>query len=125
MSEPAAEPGRIPGTVTAAVVLLYLGGGVALLAAVLGFVAGAIGLGAVLFVIGALNVWLGYQLRQRKQWARVTMLVLSALGAVASVVQWAASGRNAVAGLVWAAVYLTLLMTPTARAWFRPQETDR
>ncbi|MBO0867888.1 MAG: hypothetical protein J2P15_04930 [Micromonosporaceae bacterium] len=119
MSEPASDPARVPGTVTAAVVLLYFGGGVALLFAVLAIIAGAPAPGVVYFIVGAVNLWLGYQLRQRKRWARTALLVLSAIAAVAALVQWATTGPNALAALVWAAVFLALLMTPNARAWFR------
>jgi hypothetical protein len=121
VSEPAvaAAPGRAspPAVIQVFVILLYIGGGLVVLAALtrvwhspVQLVTLAIGLG---YLLLARKVQLG------RRWARILMLVLCGIGVVkaAFVFAFGPGVVEAVSALAWPVVYVILLNTKDARAW--------
>jgi hypothetical protein len=78
---------------------------------------------------GSILAWLIVQIARRRNWARITYLILAVLGDVDSVSSWQSSRSLYhvhpsvlvldVAGLVLEAIGLCLLFTKAANAWYR------
>ncbi|MEV4619529.1 hypothetical protein AB0J74_12570 [Asanoa sp. NPDC049573] len=109
-----------PGTVLAAAILLYVGGGLTALAAVVGLARGPLLVSLIYLPLGALYLALGRAVQTGRPWARVAVLVLCGLGIAFALVRLVASGpAEALSGLAWPVVYAILVNTESARAWFR------
>jgi hypothetical protein len=80
-----------------------------------GFViAGALAFVAVLWLV------IARQLQTGRQWARITVLLLSVLSIAATVYDWyQLHDRELLPGLVLPVLFLLLLNTRAARSWFR------
>ena len=75
--------------------------------------------GAIAFA-GLITIVLGRKLQRGRQWARILMIIWTLLGIAAAVFSTVYSGDiRAAAGVTFPALYLILLNTPAARAWFR------
>jgi len=105
--------------VQATAILLYAGGAITLLSALVGAVRGRPA--ALLYaVLGALYLLLARKIQLGRPWARRTVLVLCVIGLALGLLRLAAAGPQ---GALWSVgspvVYAVLLFTPPARAWFR------
>jgi len=124
---PSGRPAR-PGIVTAAAVLLYVGGGLGALGGLLevtggGFLGGAFGgiaivLGLVMLAVGALEIYAGVQVLALREQGRVIGLALAAIGALLSLLQIGAAPGSAIIGLAINGFILYALVT-TASAFHR------
>jgi hypothetical protein len=78
-------------------------------------------IGAVLVFGGLLALVIGRKIQRGRQWARVLVLVLSALSIVGTLYTGLVRGgeTNALTGLVVPVIYMVLLNTAAARSWFR------
>jgi len=89
---------------------------------------------AIVFIMNlggiAVRVWLLLKVWQRRNWARITLAVLVAVGVLTQVVGWTATMRLVQlqwnSSMIWliaqplvAVVSLALLFTPSANRWFR------
>jgi cytochrome c oxidase subunit IV len=129
-----------PGSVTGAAVILFVSAGLALLACCgINALAGEADLNdsdqdlllvysAVLVVVSLLNILFGYHILQGRQWARVTTIVLCALGIVGSVVSLfiaaggeasSSDGLSTCFGIVLNVVIIILLSGERASDYFR------
>jgi hypothetical protein len=105
---PAGSPAR-PQMVTAAAVLLFIGGGLGILAGLLAVTGGGIlggGLGGVAIVfglfslaVGGLQIYAGVQVLALKEQGRIIAIVLAAIGLALSLLQIGASPGGAIIGL--------------------------
>jgi hypothetical protein len=127
----AVRPAAPPPLVTVLAILLYIGGGLVIVNALLGLgSAGAVtgmlpAWGQALY--GALYVGLARALQVGSGRARLIALALCWIGLGVAVVYLFAQGpQAAVAQGVWPAVYLTLLTRSSVREWFaaRPTASD-
>jgi hypothetical protein len=126
-SGPSGSPAR-PGIVTAAAVLLFIGGGLGILGGLLGvtgggFIGGGLGglaivLGLVTLAVGALEIYAGVQVLALKEQGRVIGLALAAIGALLSLLQIGAAPGSAIIGLAINGFILYALVT-TASAFHR------
>ncbi|HXF73096.1 MAG TPA: hypothetical protein VNO79_10860 [Actinomycetota bacterium] len=124
---PSGSPAR-PGLVTAAAVLLFIGGGLGALGGLLavtggGFVGGGLGgiaivLGLVMLAVGALEIYAGVQVLALKEQGRMIGLVLAAIGALLSLLQLGAVPGSAIVGLAINGFVIYALVT-TASAFHR------
>lgn len=124
---PSGSPAR-PGIVTAAAVLLFVGGGLGALGGLLavtggGFLGGAFGgiaivLGLVMLAVGALEIYAGVQVLALKEQGRVIGLALAAIGALLSLLQLGAAPGSAIVGLAINGFVIYALVT-TASAFHR------
>ncbi len=124
---PSGGPTR-PGIVTAAAVLLFVGGGLGALGGLLavtggGFLGGAFGgiaivLGLVMLAVGALEIYAGVQVLALKEQGRVIGLALAAIGALLSLLQLGAAPGSAIIGLAINGFVIYALVT-TASAFHR------
>jgi dolichol kinase len=108
-----------PGTVLAAAILLYIGGGLAILSGVIGLGRSALLFALLNLVLGALYVGLARAVQTGRSWARTVVLVLSGLAIAVALVRLVAGGPGAIGALAWPIAYAVLLCTDSARAWFR------
>jgi hypothetical protein len=119
-----------PASVHLVAILQYLGGlALVVIAALMLLVAGggrlrtgAIPVAALLVFVGLVVIAIGRKLQRGRQWARVLVIVLSALSIAGTLYDGlVATGThtNALGGLVFPVLYLVLLNTPAARSWFR------
>jgi hypothetical protein len=117
----------VPGVVLATVVLLYVGGGLVVLTALVNghwkTLAEQLTNGSAVG-FGALNIVLAYHLYKRRRWARTTVLVLCGIGVALGIVRVIGAGARGVQSVVWPIVYAVLLSTPRARAWFAGADPD-
>jgi hypothetical protein len=143
---PPPAPPRAPVGVHIVAVMQYLTGVVLLLAAVAigvvtfndgrigdtelpesvrGAVTGAgIAIAALALVAGLIAIAIGRRVHRGKQWARVLVLILSALSLAANVYSVVTTGvADPLSGLVLPTLYLVLLNTRAARDWFRYRRT--
>jgi hypothetical protein len=126
MAQRAAAP---PPTVTVLAILLYIGGGLVTVYALIGLgrsVGAVTGLlpvwGQALY--GALYIGLAGALQLGLRWAWVVARALCWVGlAVAALYLFARGPQAAVAQGVWPATYLLLLTRPSVREWFTPNLT--
>ncbi len=98
-----------PGIVTAAAVLLFIGGGFGILGGLFavtggGFIGGGLGgiavvFGIIMLAIGALEIYAGVQVLALKEQGRMIGLALAAIGALISLLQIGASPGSAILGL--------------------------
>lgn len=86
-----------------------------------GAVTGAgIAIAALTLVAGLVAISIGRRVHRGKQWARVLVLILSALSLAANVYSLVTTGvADPLSGLVLPTLYLVLLNTRAARDWFR------
>jgi|SRR6266536_3877388 hypothetical protein len=111
----------VPGVVLAAVILLYVGGGLIVLSGLIGGSWHTLGeqlTNGIAVGFGALDIVLGYHLYKGRRWAWITVLVLCGIGVALGIVRVVGGGSRAIQTLVWPVVYAALLNTPSARAWF-------
>ena len=116
---PAVSP---PGSVQAATILLYVGGGLTVLYAMTSLLSGSASgtRAAVSAATGLVFIGLAIAMRQRRSWARRVVLILCGTGvALAGVSLIEAGVPTALSALGWPVVYAILLNTAPARAWFR------
>jgi len=114
--------------VQATAILLYAGGAITLLSALVGAVRGRPA-ALVYAVLGALYLLLARKIQLGRPWARRTVLVLCVIGLALGLLRLAAAGSQGALwsvgsqGALWSVgspvVYAVLLFTPPARAWFR------
>ena len=119
--EPADTPRRAsaPGTVQAAAILLYVGGGLILVFTLAGLGSEAPLRSTAYVLFGLLYVGLAYAVHRGRRWARRVVLVLCTLGVALAGIRLVATGvSEAVSTLAWPMVYAILLSTAPARAWF-------
>ncbi|MFG2045707.1 hypothetical protein [Dactylosporangium sp. NPDC048998] len=125
----AQRPTAPPPPVTVLAILLYVGGGLVIVYALIGMGSSA---GAVTSMLpawgqalyGALYVGLARALQLGLRWARLVALALCWVGlAVATVYLFARGPQAAVAQAVWPATYLVLLTRSGVREWFAPNPT--
>ena len=128
--------GERPEAVRTAVTLLYatLGLGVvrsALEGARLAAETSAVAFGAIALFSLALTAFLTYMAGRRRNWARITLLVLFLIGVPLSVKPLAASliaapvsGLLGLAQVVLQVVALVLLFRPASSAWFRRSRAE-
>lgn len=117
-----------PGIVTAAAVLLFIGGAFGILGGVLGvtgggFIGGSLGgiavvFGIIMLAVGALEIYAGVQVLALKEQGRIIGLALAAIGALLSLVQIGASPGSSIIGLAINGFILYALWT-TASAFRR------
>ncbi len=127
---PSGSPGgqARPGLVTAAAVLLFIGGAFGVLGGLVAVTGGGIlggGLGGIAVVfgiltlaIGGLEIYAGVQVLALKEQGRIIGLVLAAIGALLSLLQIGASPGSAILGLAINGFVLYALST-TASAFRR------
>ncbi len=106
--QPQGRPER-PGMVTAAAVLLFIGGALGILAGLVavtggGLLGGGLGglavvLGIAMLAVGGLEIYAGVQVLALKEQGRVIALVLAAIGALLALAQIGASPGSAILGL--------------------------
>jgi hypothetical protein len=118
-------PAVYPGTLKAAVTLMYVGGALELVGFVLNLAAGASGQAAVEAIIGAgLWFWMARANRQGKNWARITSTVFFGLDCLAFILIIALVGSVSAkaAGIVLAAGSIQWLIGLAAviLLWRRP-----
>ncbi len=104
----AGSPAR-PQMVTAAAVLLFIGGGLGLLAGLFavtggGILGGSLGglaivLGLISLAVGGLEIYAGVQVLALKEQGRMLGLVLAGVGALLSLVQIGASPGSSIIGI--------------------------
>lgn len=104
----AGSPAR-PQMVTAAAVLLFIGGGLGLLAGLLavtggGILGGSLGglaivLGLISLAVGGLEIYAGVQVLALKEQGRMLGLALAGIGALLSLVQIGASPGSSIIGI--------------------------
>jgi hypothetical protein len=71
-------------------------------------------------VLGLFALMIGRRLQRGRQWARLLVIVLSALSLAANVYSLVTTGlADPLSGLVLPSLYLVLLNTRAARDWFR------
>ena len=103
----------------ATAILLYAGGAITLLSALVGAVRGRPA-ALVYAVLGALYLLLARKIQLGRPWARRTVLVLCVIGLALGLLRLAAAGpQRALWSVGSPVVYAVLLFTPPARAWFR------
>ncbi|MEV0715114.1 hypothetical protein [Asanoa sp. NPDC050611] len=108
-----------PGPVLAASILLYVGGGLTVLGALVSLPSGSPLRSALYAVYGLLYVGLGEAVRRGRRWARRAVLALCAVAVALAVARLFGGGVfAALSSLVWPTVYAVLLSTPEARSWF-------
>lgn len=122
-SGPAGSPTR-PQMVTAAAVLLFIGGGLGLLAGLLavtggGLIGGRLGglaivLGLLTLAVGGLEIYAGVQVLALKEQGRILAVVLAAIGALLALVQIGASPGSSVIGLAINGFIIYALVTNAA-----------
>jgi hypothetical protein len=80
-----------------------------------------LGVAAVIGLVGLLAIVIGRKLQRGRQWARVLVLVLSALDLASALYAGFVQGTSprGIAAIVVPVLYLGLLNTPSARSWFR------
>jgi uncharacterized membrane protein (DUF2068 family) len=105
----------IPPQVKVVSVLMFIGGGFAILGGLLLFALSGIGaifalIGAILLVLGAAEIYVGVALRQLKEWARMAALVLASIAAVLNLVSAIKGSAGSIVGLIIDAVIIYLLM---------------
>ncbi|WP_147315654.1 hypothetical protein [Asanoa ferruginea] len=108
-----------PGTVLAAAILLYIGGGLAILSGVIGLGRWPLLFALLNLLLGALYVGLARAVQTGRSWARTIVLVLSGLAIAVALVRLVTGGPGAIGALAWPIAYAVLLCTDSARAWFR------
>lgn len=113
----------LPSGINVASILFFIVGGLSVLGGLLLLVASSItttghAIGAVALIVGLVEIWVGVALRQLKQWARVTGLVLAALGAILQLIGLIEGGYTGVVGLVLNLVIIYMLMRPDSRQAF-------
>lgn len=130
--EPARPAGasQAPGPVLAAAILLYVGGALTMLSGLSGArssgVVSRMLPPAVLVLYGVFYLLIARGVQQGRRWARTTALVLAGLGVAIGALRAVAAGPAAGAlELAWPIVYLILLNTAAARAWFRRPQPPR
>jgi ABC-type enterochelin transport system permease subunit len=106
--------------VLAAAILLYVGGGLTTLSALIAVVRGILLPPLLFLLLGVLYLGLARAVQRGRPWARPVVLVLSGLGIAVAVVGLVVGGLGAIGGLAWPIAYAVLLSTDSARAWFRP-----
>lgn len=104
----------------AAAILLYIGGGLTTLSALIAVVRGILLPPLLFLLLGVLYLGLARAVQTGRPWARPVVLVLSGLGIAVAVVGLVVGGLGAIGGLAWPIAYAVLLSTDSARAWFRP-----
>lgn len=111
---------------TVLAILLYLGGGLVVVYALIGVpYAGSLFVGApawVRVVVGLLYLGLARALQLRSRWAWYVMAVLSGIGLVLAATSLGLGGPGAIGRAVWPAAYLVLLTRPSVRHWFTTRE---
>ena len=122
----AVRPAAPPPLVTVLAILLYVGGGLVIVSALIGLgsagaVAGALPVwGQALY--GALYVGLARALQIGLRWAWRVAVALCWVGLVLAVLYLFARGlQEAVAQGIWPAVYLVMLTRTSVREWFAPK----
>lgn len=130
---------RRPGTVTAAVVMTYIGAGLMVLvglaflvtaasadaaeqAAVqqaLGAAVGLAGIGVITLVVGVILIVLAVLTQRGRRGPRTALTVIGGIAVLLDVVQLATGKPQAAISLVWVAVAVGLLWAGQARSWFR------
>jgi hypothetical protein len=136
-------PPQRPGTVTAAAVILFVGAGLALLACCgLNLLASdaelapegsrlVLLISGILGVSGVLNLVFGYFLLQGRQWARITTIVLSAIGIVLQIVGFVTGGETgstvagSCVGILLNIIVIRLLSGSSASEYFRASRAWR
>jgi hypothetical protein len=79
-----------------------------------------IAIAALALVAGLIAIAIGRRVHRGKQWARVLVLILSAVSLAANVYTLVTTGvADPLSGLVLPTLYLVLLNTRAARDWFR------
>jgi len=111
--------------VQATAILLYAGGALRLLSALVGLDTTTLGgqLNAIFSVLfGTLYLVLARQLQLRRRWARTAVFVLCGIGLALGLLRLAGAGRQAALfSIASPLVYLILLLTPSTREWFRQE----
>ncbi|MEJ3745256.1 hypothetical protein WEI85_18430 [Actinomycetes bacterium KLBMP 9797] len=106
----------IPGSVQALAILLYIGGGLSALGAIMSGWPRV----AIYLPIALAYLWLARKIQLGRPWARIVLMVLCGLGAVkAAVILVGDDVFGALSALAWPVVYAILVNTASARAWFR------
>jgi hypothetical protein len=105
----------IPPQVNTVAILMFIGGGFAILGGLLLFALGGLAaifaiVGVILLIIGALDIWVGVALRQLKEWARTAALVLAGISAVLNLISAVKGSVGSIIGLIIDAVIIYLLM---------------
>ncbi len=127
---PSGSPGSQarPGLVTAAAVLLFIGGGFGILGGLVAVTGGGIlggGLGGIAVVfgilmlaIGGLEIYAGVQVLALKEQGRIIGLVLAGIGALLALLQIGASPGSSILGLAING-FVIYALTTTASAFRR------
>jgi hypothetical protein len=76
--------------------------------------------GVVTLVICAVVVLLGVKVLQGRNWARITVIVFSALSALNGLVSVLRQGGRSLIGVLLAAMVIVALTLPVSRAFFQP-----
>ncbi|MET7401654.1 hypothetical protein ABZS66_50060 [Dactylosporangium sp. NPDC005572] len=123
MAERHAAP---PPLVTVLAILLYIGGGLLILSALIGLSSAGAVTGMLppwgLALYGALCVGLARALQVGLRWAWLVAMGLCWVGLLLAVVYLFAHGlQAAVTQGIWPAVYLVLLTRSSVREWFAPR----
>ncbi len=115
----------IPSQVNVVSILMFIGGGFAILGGLLLFALSGVGavfvvVGLILLVVGALEIWVGVALRQLKEWARTAAIVLAAISGLFNLLSAFKGSVGSIIGLIIDAVIIYLLMQkPVADAFAR------
>lgn len=123
----------LPGTVKAAAVLLFITAGFCFLFGLIAFAGGnliedalgadaaaaAVVIGIILLAVGGLYVLLGLRVRQGRNWARITAIVLSALGLLGGLSSLGQGDGNGILNLAFSGAIIYLLaFDAKAKAFF-------
>jgi hypothetical protein len=124
VSSPDQAHAAAPGTVQAAAILLYVGGGLTILVALTSLGSSLVRAGVYL-LLGVFYLGLARAVQLGRRWARRAVLALCVVGVALAVVRLIGSGvSSAVGTLAWPVVYAILLSTDSARSYFRPERFE-
>jgi hypothetical protein len=118
---------KMPGVTVAAVTIIWISTGLAALLLCIGFAAvsgapaalGSIGTLLMVALIGAviLNVVLALAIHKRQNWARITMIVICAIGIAASLINLFTGEVSAIIGIGINVALIALLANDASKEW--------
>ena len=120
----------LPGPVKVSSILLFIGGGFGvlgglLLLALAGSANSDVGdkglvifVGILLLALGALEIYVGVELRRLKRWARTATIVLASIGAVLQIIGLAQGGYTNIVGLAIDVLIIYMMFRPATVAAF-------
>lgn len=105
----------VPAQVNTVAILMFIGGGFAILGGLLLFALSGVGavfaiIGVILLIVGGAEIWVGVALRQLKEWARTAAIVLAAISGLFNLISAFKGSVGSIIGLIIDVVIIYLLM---------------